>query len=195
MSKTESVSRSRRLSRNDVDTNVRSRDMKSLHYIAIFIRLFALGLVALSLRETSLLIEAWNTGGINGVEVSMLYRCMSVLSPLAIALVIWFFPMAVASAIVPESMDKTPEPISTSSSLYIVIAGIGLFILSYALVDLAYWLTLVQLISDRTYQEGVADIIAESRAGIVATIFEIAFSLGLVLWSKSVSNVISKVAK
>jgi len=157
--------------------------------------LFALGLVVLSLRETILLIELWNTGGINGIEVSMLYRLLSVLSPLAIAVVIWLFPNTVASTIVPKYLDESPEPISASSSLYIVIAGIGLFVLSYALVDLAYWLTLIQLISDRTYQQGVADIIAESRAGIIATLFEITFSLVLILWSKSVSKLITRVAK
>jgi hypothetical protein len=77
--------------------------LKSLHYIVIFIRLFALGLVALSLRETTLLIEAWNIGGINWIEVSMLYRVLSVLSPLTIALVIWLFPMTVAGAVVQKT--------------------------------------------------------------------------------------------
>ena len=163
-------------------------------YVAILIRLFSIGLIVVSLRELSVFIELLLAGGVNGVETSILLGLITSFSPIVIAVVLWFFPMLVAGTIVRSDMNDEAG-VSVFSTLYVIVAALGLFLICNAISDLFYLVTLVQLISEQTYQQGVSEIIAQSRSSIVASVVELVLGLVFVFWCRSISDKIIHVSR
>ena len=170
--------------------------MKSSHYLAIALRVFAIFLVFYGLQQSSTLMEVFGTGGINGITVSILFALSTTICPILMALVLWFFPATVTNLILTPAMDKPVEPIQVKEVLTVLVLGISLFSLYNAIIDSVYWATWWKMASNSEYMVGTSlSLDSETRANMVTTALEVVVSLFLLFKARTVASVILLVAK
>ncbi|MBW7472444.1 hypothetical protein QQF73_15270 [Marinobacter sp. M216] len=161
--------------------------MKPTHYFAILIRLFAIALVIYTVRQSSVLVEVLTSGGIQDYGVPAGFAWVSVLCPLVVALLLWFFPMTVSASIIRPELDQPIEPMSAPSILTVLVLAIGLYVLYFAISDTVYWLTLWQMSGDK-YSESTLYLGGESKAAMVTTVVELLLAVLLVARARTVSG-------
>lgn len=115
---------------------------------------------------------------------------------LIIACVLWFFPLTIASVILPTDDNNLSKlNIDNNSFLEIGIILIGVYYLFYAASDAFYWLFLVLVANHLAQDQANFPLSADQWAGIVVTIFEFFFALYLVFKTKGIANLILRLRK
>lgn len=92
-------------------------------------------------------------------------------------------------------MDRDVIPLSQGSWLVIILIGIGLYTLYYAIVDSMYWLYFLHMSSQSALSDIPLIMRGEDKANLVISIIEVITSLFLVLKSKTISKFILKISK
>ncbi len=169
--------------------------MKSSHYLAIAVRLFSIVLFIYALRQSTMLIEVIIKDSINGMPVSLLFISATVFSPLAISLLLWYFPLTVSNKILKPEIDKVIEPLSAISILTVMVLAIGLYVFYHAFIDSVYWATLWHMSSQGPNADASLYLMEDNKANIVATIVEIIVSIGLIFKAKSLSYRLLRLAE
>lgn len=163
--------------------------MKPTHYFAILIRLFAIGLLIYSARQSSFLIELLREGSVQGYELSFTFALVSTLLPLVVAVLLWFFPLTVSRFVIRSEMDQAFEPIATQDLLTVLVLGIGVYVFYLTISDAVYWITLWQMSQD-SYTEANLYLGNDSKAAMVTTVIEFVIAAGLLLRARTVSAMI-----
>ena len=163
--------------------------MKSHHYLALGVKLFAIALFVYAIKQSRLLIEVAIDGGINGIPASSWFMLATTAIPFLISAVLWFFPITLAQSILTSELDKTVEPTSPITLLSILISMIGLFFLYYVISDTVYWLIFSHL-ADGTS----ASLEPEVKANMWTTLIELVVICFLVLKSKTIAKKMLEVA-
>jgi hypothetical protein len=104
------------------------------------VRLFAIALLIYGIGRLELAasILAYNE---NVVGPSLFFSLSSSIVPILISIMLWHFPLTVAKKILPPS-SEAPTNISPHAFLTVIVIGIGIYTLYYAIVDSVFWLTL-----------------------------------------------------
>lgn len=161
--------------------------MKPTHYFAIMIRLFAIALAVYAIRQSSVLFELLTNGSIQDFELSIVFVLVTVLCPLVVSILLWFFPMTVSASIIRPELDQSFEPTGAAGLLTVLVLAIGLYVLYFAISDSVYWLTLWQMSRDN-YSEAALYLGAESKANMIATGIELLLAVVLVARARTVSG-------
>ncbi|CAH0991964.1 hypothetical protein SIN8267_02079 [Sinobacterium norvegicum] len=169
--------------------------MKSSHYLAIAVKLFAIVLFIFSLRQSTSLVEVFLSDSINGMPVSTLFIAGTVLIPLIVSLLLWFFPLSVSKSILKPEIDLPIEPINSTTILTVFVLAIGLYVFYYAFVDLVYWAVLWNMESHSQYSMAPLSLTEDNKANMVATALELVISIGLILKAKTLASNMLKFAK
>lgn len=169
--------------------------MKSSHYLAIAVRLFAIVLFIFSLRQSTSLVEVFLSDSINGMPVSTLFIAGTVLIPLIVSLLLWFFPLSVSKSILKPEIDLPIEPINSTIILTVFVLAIGLYVFYYAFVDLVYWAVLWNMESHSQYSMAPLSLTEDNKANMVATALELVISIGLILKAKTLASNMLRFAK
>lgn len=163
--------------------------MKPTHYFAIMVRLFAIALAIYAIRQSSLLFEVLRSGGIQGYELSAAYAWVTVLCPLIVSILLWFFPMTVSASIIRSELDQPFEAVNAASILTVLVLAIGLYVLYIAISGTVYWLTLWQM-SHGSYSDAALYLGVDSKANMIATGIELILAVFLVARARIVSGLI-----
>ena len=161
--------------------------MKSSHYLAIAVRLFAIVIFLYALRQSTMLIELLMNGSINGMDVSIIFISITTLCPLIGAVLLWYFPFSITNSILRPEMDQAIEPMNAQSILTVFVLAIGLYAFYNAVIDSVYWLTLWHMSERSSYSGTPFDIGGESKANMVATAIELGASIAILLKARSLS--------
>lgn len=161
--------------------------MKASHYLAIGIRLFSVALCLYTLQQSSILIEVLISGGINGVETSILFVLSTTVLPILAAAMLWCFPLTLSRSILKPEVDQPVECLSAQSVLTVLILAIGLYTMFYAVIDSIYWTTLWHMSSESQHSSAPIQLSEESKANMLATAIELTASIAILLKARSLS--------
>lgn len=169
--------------------------MKSSDYLAVAVRLFAIMLFIYGLRQFLPMVEIIASGTINGMAVSPFFAIATSSIPILFSIVLWFFPLSVSSSILKPEMDRDVVPLTQGSWLVVILIGIGLYTLYYAISDSMFWLYFLHMSSQSTFSDTPLVMRGEDKANLVISFMEVMASLFLILKSKSISVFILRVSK
>ena len=169
--------------------------MKANHYIAIGIRFFSVFLFLAALREALHFPELFMNGTINGMQAKPSYSVLSFLVTCLCALILWLFPSIIANSIIRAEMNQEVKPMNPLDFATVVVAGLGLYFLYYAVSDAVYWLTVVNIGQQTAY--GTLPFVLDnySKAAIVSTGVEFIISGLLVVKARVISKLIFRVVR
>lgn len=163
--------------------------MKPHHYLAIFVRLFAIALFIFAIQQSSYLLQLIIFGEIQGYQAPVFQIFLSLFIPLSISLILWFFPVIAAKSILKPEIDQNIEPTDKVSIFFVAISAIGLYVTYYALVDVTYYFTLWQISSSPDTYGNYDDLFTpDLKANIWATVLEFAMGLLLIFKGKSIAK-------
>ncbi|MGH1487373.1 MAG: hypothetical protein ACRBCI_14255 [Cellvibrionaceae bacterium] len=169
--------------------------MKPHHYLAIFVRLFAVALFILTIKQSSYFFQWIFFDGIEGIEAPIFQIILSIIMPLFISIILWFFPVIVAKSILKPEINQNIEPTDKMSIFFVAISIIGLFTTFYALIDTFYYFTLWQVVnSPDNYNDIYRFFPADVKANIWATGIELLLGLLLIFKSKTIARKIFEIA-
>lgn len=156
--------------------------------IAVASRLFAVYLFLSALRMAAAAFSV--QGPSESLEFLLLWHGAMVLPTLAIAALLWFFPLTVARRLLPV-MKQAPPPVTVPGSLALALAltVLGLWLLATALPDTVYWLTWYVQMRDIS---APMEVMPDQTAGMAATAAEVLLGLWLVLGSRGLSAVVTR---
>ena len=161
--------------------------MKSSHYLAIAVRLFAIAIFIFGLRQSTMLVQVLMRGSINDMNVSTLFMLATTLFPLISSVFLWHFPFSVTNSILRPEIDLPVEPMNAQSMLTVLVLAIGLIALYNALIDSMFWLTLWHMSEQSMYSDVQLSINNENKANMVSTALELGLSIIIILKAKSLS--------
>ena len=164
--------------------------MQIHQYFAIGLRIFAVALLIYGIQFIGPVIEYFRFGTVSGIDVSLLFIVLNPIVPWIIASLLWLFPISIAKSFLAPSLDSKVEPISNLSIMTVFVAGIGLYVFSFGVIDMSYWLTIFFLIA-----QSDSEIPNDTKAGLIATTLQLGFSLLLIIKCRTVSNYINRVAR
>jgi hypothetical protein len=157
-------------------------------FVAVAARLFSIYVIFITLRAIPASIGALSQPDGGGW---LLVYVLATAIFLAFAAFLWFFPLTVARKLLPVMREARSETaLDGSVALSIGITLIGLWFLANAVVDAAYWLTLIASVA-KTDPPGF-EWTTEQIASMGSTIVELAISLALVLGSTGVKKLIHR---
>lgn len=168
--------------------------MKPTHYFAILIRLFAIALAIYAVRQSSFLVDALTNTGWRNNQGPLVFAWVTVLSPLAISLLLWFFPMTVAASIIRPELNQPFESLSVVNILTVLVLAIGLYTLYYGVSGTIYWLTIWQISTNLDYSNSSA-FGGESKAAMVTTAIELILAVLLVARARMISGLMLKLTR
>ena len=161
--------------------------MKSLHYVAIMIRLFAIALLIYSLRRWIFVVEVLIDGQIYGIRFSEIYSIATALIPTLFVILLWTFPLTIANVIVNEECNKEIKPINAHSFLTVLIIFLGLYFIFYDIIDSIYLFTLYQATKPGTISDATISLTDDNVANMVATAVEFILAFILIAKSKTIA--------
>lgn len=101
-----------------------------------------------------------------------------------VALILWFFPKLLITSVAPD-VGRIDDSLGQAASLYkALIPAIGVYLVSMALADLSYFISL-QGELQRQYS---AELQPSDKAGFVATIVQIAIGALLIIGSNFINK-------
>ena len=106
-----------------------------------------------------------------------------------LSVLLWFFPNMIISAVVPDSAIKKDEPEYFNNLNLVLVPCLGIYMIAYGIVDLAYFYVLKQEMASR-FQENLQP---ENYAGLIATIIQIAIGVVLILGNKGLDILITRI--
>jgi hypothetical protein len=112
---------------------------------------------------------------------------------LAICAVLWFFPVTIASRLLPsysQPPDAENHPRWNEWQTLGVVC-IGLWALSRAIPDLVYWVTFMGVSFEN--DSPVGELAPDQKASLTSTLAEIAIGLWLVFGAKGMAAVVFKI--
>ena len=166
--------------------------MKSSHYLAIAVRIFALMLFIYGLRQMFPVLELFLLGTVNGMEVSPFFVIVTSIIPILFSIVLWLFPLSISASILKPEMDLDVVPLSQGDWLVVLLIGLGLYTLYLAISDSIFWLYLLHMSS---LSNSSLEMRVEDKANLVISLLEVTVSIFLILKAKTMATFILKTTK
>lgn len=155
--------------------------MRNEQIVGLAIRLFAIFLFILALRQATGLI--WYFVDSVTVRAGLGFALVSTLAPAAVALFLWLLPLTIATKLIPRLKTDEPRSALTATDIASVAFPIlGLWVLTFAIPDTFYWITFTFILKNSDY--GSPELTPENIGNIVATVVELLIGFWLLLGSK-----------
>ncbi|KZZ45712.1 hypothetical protein A3759_09005 [Thalassolituus sp. HI0120] len=160
--------------------------MTNVKYLAIGVRLFAIALAVSAIKNSYYFIQAVieNFGGFNHWPS---WFITSVIVPIAFTVILWRFPLLVSHKIIKPELDDKLNPLTVQAFVQVMVAGLGLYFLFYAMVDVIYYLTLFWLSNQPADPDAFMYMNSDTKANIVATAIELLVSAFILFKCRSIS--------
>jgi hypothetical protein len=163
--------------------------MNKEQVVGIAVRLFAIFLGIYTFRHVSGLLPYAAAPSPNYISFSFLFLLAAF--PLLAAILLWLFPLAVAAKIIPNIKEKeTPAALDAGGIEVVAFSVMGLWVLTYAIPDIFYWVTYVYRI--KNINIGSPELTPENIGYIVSTIVELVIGFWLLFGSSGLLGVIRR---
>ena len=160
--------------------------MNSTYYFGVMVRLFAIALFIYGIGRLEL-AATFQGYGEDSYSPSFFFSLSSSIIPILISIVLWFFPLTVARKILP-STDETKSDVSPHSLLTVIVLGIGIYMLYFAILDGVFWLMFANVfVKDEL--GGISKALSnEDKSNIVVTVIEFVLALVLIARAKTIAS-------
>lgn len=156
--------------------------------VAVAVRLFSIFLVLGALRQLPGTIALFSLDMDRGlVALTLLLLLLGAL----VGVLLWFFPLSVARRLLPVMREpRSEQSMDARVALTVGLTLIGVWVLAYALVDVAYWLTLFV----RTRHPGAVyfEWSHEQVANVVATLVELLVAIWLIFGASGIRRLVHR---
>ena len=159
--------------------------------VALFVRLFAIGLMIYLLR----VIVGEYVAYLNLEEYTVSFPIVTVLVVVLFFIAfLWKFPLFVATKLVSfENNTSSTERLSEQSLYKVGIVLLGIYLLFWAVSDTAYWWSYIHMQREVLPQD--FNLGVNSKALVISTIVELIFSLVLIIGSDKLATLITRVKR
>lgn len=160
---------------------------------------------ALLIKISGLVVIVFAVTGIPGYINSFLYIgndtlvnfimwiVIPLVFPLSIGLAMWFFPKSITNKIIKNNNESIDANKITAEIEQIAITVLGLILLFFALSDLTFNLVNIFLVNKENYGSfSLIKISAEDWGHLVGTLVELTFAIFLIVRTKGIIIIISK---
>lgn len=154
--------------------------------VAVAVRLFAVFLAVQAIRLIAQAISA--DSGVTSGDFA-LGILITVIFPFMAAVLLWLFPLSIASTLLPIDKNKASLSINSNPILETGCILIGLWLFASALTDTFYWVVIL-IVTIRSDFE-FSDIPTEDIANMIATGVQIFVALYLLLGYRSILNALN----
>lgn len=161
--------------------------MRPSHLLAIFVRMAAILLVLSAVRQLPFIFHTF----FDSMPTSILFSASVISIELLLAIILWKFPLSIASGIIKPELDQEINVPAIQGMLCTMIIILGLYVTCYALVDVAYWVSIRQSYSSYM-DDGSFRMNPEVNANLLATGVELAIGLVLIFKSKTIAKFLFK---
>jgi hypothetical protein len=156
-------------------------------FVAIAARLFAIFLGVYALRTTFFYVQFMAQAEIEPGMVAGYAFVVAVM--VAVALLLWFFPLSVARKLLPVMKEPRSEPNVGADTLFSLgLMMMGLWLLANAITDGVYWAAM--LMAMRATGMPLSDLTPDQKAAMVTTVAEAVVALFLVFGSNGLRNAV-----
>jgi hypothetical protein len=163
--------------------------MRVLQIVGIGVRLFAVILVIYIARYSVGLVSAAADSSIGTLFTVVLF---TILLPIIAALLLWFFPLSIASKLVPRVPAEEALPALSSHDFQTIgFSLIGLWLLATTLTDIVYWATIGFLMTRPDYRDAI--FAPEQIGSMVATAAQFAIAAWLLVGSQGLIVAIHRI--
>jgi hypothetical protein len=160
--------------------------MHKTEFVAIGVRLFAIALAIYSLKNFPGMYMYFDAQ--HDQSSANLYAGLF-LFMLLLAILLWHFPLSVASKITPKTAsNETSISWSEKDLLTVGLILIGVYLFYHVISDSIYWLYVLNV--SHTYTGMEIELNSDQKASIYSTAVEFFLSLSLIIGAKGISNVI-----
>jgi hypothetical protein len=160
------------------------------NYIAIALRIIAIILFYQGIKDFFGFVST-------SMTVSYVLSAWPFLIPAMVvwllSVLLWSFALPISKKVASNDLDFKVTTVEPRAFLTICIAAIGLYVFTYAVIDLVYYIRIFLIASNSG--EPVSAVYGEyEKTNTIATIVELAFGILLILKSRSVAKLINKVS-
>lgn len=159
--------------------------------VGLAVRLFAIFLVVYTLRYAMSLVSFATLDPPD--YVSSAFIVLFGLAPILIAILLWRFPLTIASILIPQIKAGTkPVALGEVEAQVIAFSILGLWVLVSAIPDIFYWVTYVYRIKSVGFGQVRTELTPQNIAGIVSTIAQFILGVWLLLGSRGLVGMVQK---
>lgn len=163
--------------------------MRKEQIVGIAVRLFAIFLVLYTLRYASSLLPYAALPPPN--NISFAFISTLALFPILAAVLLWFFPLSVATTLIPGiKTKKQPAPLDAGGIEVVAFSVMGLWALTTAIPDILYWIAFTYRV--KSVGIGSPELSPENIGNIVATIAELVIGFWLLFGSRGLLGVVRR---
>ena len=163
--------------------------MQKVQIVGIAVRLFAIFLFLYTVRYASGLLP--RAAASPPDNVSLLFIFVIALFPILAAILLWFFPLTVATKIVPNIKKEIKASSLNASEIEAVAFSVmGLWVLTFAIPDVFYWVTFAFLL--KNIEVGNLHLTPDNVASIVTTVVELVIGFWLLLGSRGILGIVRR---
>lgn len=152
---------------------------------AVIVRLVAITFIWIAINQIA---ELGRDISVYDKKVSLVFIAFL----LATAVFLWKFPLSVARTVIRTDLASSSNQRLQLDELYCVgFVLIGVFFFIQAFENFFFWINILILLSRDTTGEAPFDMV--DKAAIVATFFQLLFSLSLIIGARGWKNLIYKI--
>jgi hypothetical protein len=157
--------------------------------VGLAVRLFAIFLAFYTLRDASSLLAYISAPPPN--NISLVFAGALVLPPILAAVLMWYFPLALANKLIPDIKTKdAPVPLDAGGIETVAFTIMGLWVLTNAIPDIFHWAIYVYQVKNKHF--GFADFAPEHIGNIVSTVVEFVIGFWLLFGSRGLLGLIRR---
>lgn len=157
--------------------------------VGLAVRLFAIFLGFYTLRYASSFLPYVSAPPPN--NISLLFAGAVVLPPILAAVLMWYFPLALANKLIPDIKTKdAPVPLDAGGIEVVAFSIMGLWVLTSAIPDIFHWATYVYQVRNKHF--GYFELTPENVGNIVSTVVELVIGVWLLFGSRGILGLIRR---
>ena len=158
--------------------------------IAIFLKFFAICLFLYTLNNALNWIPLFTDPTF---APAVYFQIASTIIFLLISLCLWYFPLSVASKLLPKTKDTKNEitGFPCSELQTVLFTTLGLYLLFNVLSDLAYWGSFLSVYGETRFDEPL--ITPYDKAAIFTTVIELLIVLPLLFGQSGLKRLLNKI--
>ena len=124
-------------------------------------------------------------------DISLVFASAIILPPILAAVLMWFFPLALANKLIPDIKTKdAPVPLDPGSIEVVAFSVMGLWVLTTAIPDIFHWATYVYQVKNKHF--GYFELTSENIGNIVSTVVELVIGFWLLFGARGLLGVIRR---
>ncbi|MCD9088630.1 hypothetical protein [Stenotrophomonas sp. SY1] len=156
--------------------------------VAVGVRLFALFLLLLVARSFPSAIALFQQGGDQAALITIV---LVMAASLAVCALLWFFPLSIARKLLPAMKEPRSESAMSGPVAFSVgLSLLGLWLLTRAIPEAFYWVTLVLL--NRRNDAAYVAFDHDQLARIVLTVAELALAVWFIFGANGIRRLIER---